>query len=185
MEKKSIFGLDLNKPASVLVRELRDKLISIRGQFDDVITEYPRHKSDIEPMDGLLTTAIKTLYHDLEKITEYEIEQDDKQHGRSLPFHSSGIVLDHCHGCFVCGGEAKIMNNISAFVDTKKNGYEIVSWFKHGAFFSFRTQEPNWIQVTVGSCDNHLDNLKNLHKSVCVHAVIRQSMITSAMKYTH
>ena len=76
-----------------------------------------------------------------------------------IEFKSRGIGLDTTPGCFICGGEKRLLNNISAFVLTKEDGELAVSWFEQGARLDYREREPNWIQVKIGACDQHLPNL--------------------------
>jgi len=68
-------------------------------------------------------------------------------------------------------------NNLSAFVETKEEGERAVAMFTQGAKLDYRPQEPNWIQVKVGACDTHLENLVWLldmieeSKGICAETV--------------
>lgn len=98
---------------------------------------------------------------------------DDKTYYKYELFNSRGIGLDHCT-CFVCGtskrsndeSSSEYLNNIAAFVSSKEAGERVVGMFEMGARLDFRYYEPNWIQVKVGSCDEHLPNLKKLNELV-------------------
>jgi len=180
--KNPIYNTDFSKPASMIVTELRNKLTDIRGQFFDLESGLPQFKHIIDSMDGFLTTGIANLYHAIQEIQEIEISRDDNKYGKSLKFRPRGIGLDSCPGCFVCGGESQMMNNISGFVDSKEDGEKIVFWFESGARLDCRKSEPDWIQVKIGACEKHLPNLEKLDKMTHIHNVIRESMIEEAMK---
>lgn len=80
-------------------------------------------------------------------------------------FHARGIGLDNTPGCFVCGGPDGLRNNIAAFVQGKTAGERIVAMFvAHygGACLDYRDYEPDWVQVKIGACDDHLGQLKQL-----------------------
>lgn len=93
-----------------------------------------------------------------------------------------------CPGCFVCGtklraeGANNYMNNISAFVSSKAEGEEVVSWFKQGARLDFRPHEPEWIQVKIGACDTHVPNLERLEKKTAIHGVLRKYDVEEAQR---
>jgi hypothetical protein len=76
------------------------------------------------------------------------------------------IGLDWTPGCFCCGGERGLHYNISFFVPSRETGEVVASLFASGAFLDYRDFEPNWIQVKVGACDDHLPNLEHLVEMV-------------------
>jgi hypothetical protein len=78
-------------------------------------------------------------------------------------FRPRGIGLDLTPGCYVCGGEQKMYNNISGFVASRTDGQLIKHLFATGARLDYRDHEPNWIQVKIGACDTHLPNLQHLY----------------------
>lgn len=78
-------------------------------------------------------------------------------------FKSRGIGNDNTPGCFICGGPDGLRNNIAAFVPSKESGERVVAMFGAGARLDYREHEPNWIQVKVGACDAHRDQLEDLH----------------------
>ena len=56
------------------------------------------------------------------------------------------------------------MHNIAAFVASKDAGERIVAMFERGAWLDYREYEPNWIQVKIGACDKHKQNLELLER---------------------
>lgn len=87
-------------------------------------------------------------------------------------FQSRGIGYD-VGECFVCRKKQRsleaqnnYMNNIAAFVRTKAAGERVVKMFGFGAWLDYRPRTPNWIQVKIYACDEHLPNLEHLHKCV-------------------
>jgi hypothetical protein len=94
-------------------------------------------------------------------------------------FWSRGIGSDYTPGCFVCGGPTGLYNNISAFVQCREAGQRIVTMFPTGVRMDYRDYEPDRIQVKIGACENHLDNLKILHDG-CVDNIINEEKIFRA-----
>ncbi len=66
------------------------------------------------------------------------------------------------------GRDRQLEDNIAGFVDTKESGERIVDkMFNNvGARLDYREHEPNWIQVKIGACPEHLDNLKDLDRYI-------------------
>lgn len=87
----------------------------------------------------------------------------------SLVFRSRGVGLDRTPGCFVCGGDEGLHNNIAAFTDSRADGEAVVELFDKGARLDYREHEPNWIQVKVGTCHLHLPALDALHQMTREH----------------
>ncbi len=79
-------------------------------------------------------------------------------------FHSRGIGRDSTPGCFICGGEEGLRHNIAAFVQCKTAGERIVAMFKFGADLDYREYEPDRVQVKIGCCDDHLQQLQWLQE---------------------
>jgi hypothetical protein len=91
------------------------------------------------------------------------------EHNKSHKYYVRGIGLDRIpSGCFCCGkSEKHYINNISGFVENREEGQAITDFFgEHGARLDYRDWEPNWIQVKIGSCDEHLPNLRHLEKII-------------------
>lgn len=89
-----------------------------------------------------------------------------KRHKDGEFFWSRGIGMDITPGCLVCGGERGLHNNICGFVQNKEAGERVVSMFQSGAWLDFREHEPDRVQVKIGACKQHLENLKKLEKTV-------------------
>jgi hypothetical protein len=87
---------------------------------------------------------------------------DTRPGGSGEFFGCRGIGKDWTPGCFVCGGSEDLYNNISGFVRHKDAGTRVVAMFQHGAKLDYREREPDWIQVKIGSCEEHLANLRML-----------------------
>jgi hypothetical protein len=105
---------------------------------------------------------------------------DKKPKGGGEFFHSRGVGFDHTPGCFVCGGEKKLYNNIAAFVQCKESGERVAAMFKQGAWLDFRAYEPDYVQVKVGACKKHLPNLQKLHDLTKEDVVITDARIKEA-----
>ncbi len=80
-------------------------------------------------------------------------------------FQPRGIGLDQTPGCFVCGGDPGLYRNISAFVQCKDAGERVVAMFnQRGAGLDYREHEPDRVQVKIGACKKHAQNLDQLDK---------------------
>ncbi len=183
--KHPIYGTDFSKPLSRLIEDIRQELLTARGHIQDIVYGHPGWKERVDHVHGLLTCGLVALAESKQEIIEHEIRKDDAAFGKSLPFHPRGLGTDTCPGCFVCG-PAKIgagyeqMNNVAAFVNSKEEGEEIVSWFDGRARLDYRPSEPNWIQIKVGACDKHVDNLAALGSLTGIYGRIRKKHITDA-----
>ncbi len=88
---------------------------------------------------------------------------------QSYKYYIRGIGLDNIpSGCFCCGkNEKTYLHNISGFVEDRGAGESITNIFgEYGARLDYRDCEPNWIQVKIGACDEHLPNLRDLERVV-------------------
>lgn len=175
--KNPIFGTDFSKPVSVLIDEIRNNITKLRGTINDIEYGYPIYNDRIKYIEGYLTTGLVALSYVKKEIAELEIKKDEAKLGKSLKFSSRGIGKEDNLSCFVCGQEESLMSNIAAFVKSKEEGSTIVTWFGKGARLDWRPSEPEWIQVKVGACKKHIENLKRLDKASNVHGVIRKSTI--------
>lgn len=98
-------------------------------------------------------------------------------------FNSRGIGLERTPGCFICGGDTRLYNNIAAFVESKASGKRVVAMFETGAFLDYREHSPNWVQVKIGACKAHVANLERLSDLTRqAHDVITPEMIAEAKK---
>ncbi len=98
-------------------------------------------------------------------------------------FRSRGVGMDSTPGCFVCGGEKGMYNNISGYVHCKEAGERIVKKFETGAYLDYREFEPDYIQVKIGACKKHVHCLEELSKQTReAGGRITNRMITTAKK---
>jgi hypothetical protein len=176
-----------NISLSELIELARRQMVDARSTLTTA-----RHKHGwgdrVEHVEGLLTCGIGALYRSMEEIKKFEIESEDKERGAHLKFGTRGIGLDVVPCCFVCGGTERhegsnhYLNNIAAFMASKADGETAVEWFAGRARLDFREREPNWIQLKVGACDAHMDNLKALAKATGRYGVIRKADIGDALR---
>lgn len=183
--RKPIGDIDITKPIPVLIEEVRLKLARLRTDLLD-IGYCLGWKDRFEDVTGLLTCGISVLHGVKKEITEAEgtVRERLEQAGdlpKSYGVNIRGLGTDNTPGCFVCGGEPGPHSNISMFVGSKEDGEDIVVFFKTGARLDYRASEPNWIQVKIGACEQHLDNLKSLSRSIGTYPYrITAPMIESA-----
>ncbi len=159
--------------ASQMTEIARNHLVEVRSELEAGRQEHG-WKDRYDAPIGDIQCAIQSLYHVVKEQKQSEVTSDDKKYGKSLMFKARGIGIDECPGCFICGGLSRLLNNISAFVDNKQDGEEIVSWFQQGARLDYRPNEPSWIQVKIGACDNHLNELGALAKAASDYGVLRR-----------
>ena len=179
-----IYKTDLNKPKSQVIEDIRHKMTDLRGMIHDFQFGFPGWKERTEHVEGLLTCGLIALHYTKEELIDFEIKSDDIKFGKSLKFGPRGIGTDSVPCCFTCGkSEQEWYSNISAFVDSKENGEEIVIWFGGRARLDFRPSEPNWIQLKVGSCEEHLPNLKFLYEKTSEYGRIRHRDIVDAVNF--
>lgn len=98
-------------------------------------------------------------------------------------FRSRGIGLDSCT-CFVCGNNEeprRMMNNICAYVSCKDAGERAVALFEKGARLDYREWEPDYVQVKIGACEDHLLNLKILDSLIDADDIITKDIISKSM----
>lgn len=185
-KNESIYGLDLDLPLSVNLNKIRDELTTLRGKLRDL--EHVGNWTDrFDYISGSASTMICALYTIVEERRKFEIECDDQRQGPGLRFNSRGLGSDQVPGCFVCGAKYRdaeatekqyiCMPNISAYVETQASGNMIVSWFGNLAWLDYRPSEPNYIQVKVGACSEHVPLLQKLHDLTSVHGIIRKTMV--------
>lgn len=116
---------------------------------------------------------------------------DERPWGGGEFFGARPIGSEFNLTCFQCGAddlnpqrraEAKyvpLVHNIAGFVRTKAAGERVVAMFEEGgARLDYRQHEPNWIQVKIGACDEHLESLIYLRQlTIEAKGVITQEMI--------
>lgn len=97
-------------------------------------------------------------------------------------FHSRGLGIDLTPGCFVCGGQKGMHDNIAAFVQCKAAGERVVGMFPQGARLDYREFEPDRVQVKIGACKEHVSNLTKLSQMTSTKGVITQDIIRECME---
>jgi hypothetical protein len=78
--------------------------------------------------------------------------------------HARPIGKDWVPACFVCGKPLELAPNIAAFVQCKEAGERVVKLFEGRARLDYREYEPDRIQVKIGVCEDHGDQLEELYK---------------------
>ena len=73
-----------------------------------------------------------------------------------------GLGSDSSPGCFICGGDPGLYSNFSAFVGSRMEGEQVVQLIEQGVRLDYRDREPNWIQVKIGACEDHVAQLEIL-----------------------
>lgn len=98
-------------------------------------------------------------------------------------FRSRGIGTDSSPGCFACEiSEKQLYSNIAAHVQCKAAGERIVAMFnKNGVRLDYREYEPDYVQVKIGACKAHLNNLKFLDQITSKTNIITDEIITAAI----
>lgn len=174
-----IYKTDLSKPLAELVAIFRDQITTTRGQIRDVSSAFPGWKDELDAVEGLLTCGLVYLHN-----TKSRMEQHTLQHEGGEKFHPRGIGSDHTPGCFCCGGDPGLYANISGFATSKESGEKIVAMFEYGARLDYRGYEPNWIQVKIGACKDHLPNLEKLCALTAYENVMTPKKIEMARNLT-
>ena len=148
------------------------------------LNRFLDHISD-KPLDPPVTLHERILFDVVLNILNHKpttnLPPDFKIHASSR-----GIGRDRCPGCFVCndGDVSRMMSNISMFVGSRQDGEMIVEMFPHhGARLDYRSNEPDWIQVKVGACDNHVPNLEKLDELIYRNEGLSCSMVAEAMAF--
>lgn len=147
-------------------------------------------KGCIALADGL-TAVPDSWVDDRGKPVERHPREGTPAHGRSdrRPdsggefFSPRGIGMDSCQ-CFCCpksGSDGReLMHNVAAFVQCRESGERVVRMFGRGAWLDYRDFEPDRVQVKVGACDAHREQLEALYRATREGGVIRYGMIQAA-----
>ena len=79
----------------------------------------------------------------------------------------------------------QLVDNIAGFVVSKESGERIVDGMfnKVGARLDYREWEQNWIQVKIGACPEHLENLKKLNELTIKSRTITKEMVDRARNW--
>lgn len=76
--RPSIYGVDLTKPISENLTEIRNALTKLRGQLHDIGFRWSGFEQRLEAVQGLMTCGIVVLYHDIEEVKDWEKRYADK-----------------------------------------------------------------------------------------------------------
>ena len=102
-----------------------------------------------------------------------------------LDFQPRGIGMDMCM-CFVPACREitiEMRANITAFVNSEKEGKQIVQMLGGLAIVDHREYEPDWIQVKLGACKDHVHKLEKLHQLVSLDGHINLNRIHKAYEH--
>ncbi len=106
---------------------------------------------------------------------------DVRPEGGGEYFYPRGLGKDYCPGCFVCGGEEGLYNNVAAFVNTREAGERVLALFDNkGVRLDYREHSPDRIQVKLGACEDHINNLEaisHLRKVITADDIKRARVI--------
>jgi len=135
-----------------------------------------------------LGSGKETIYPELQDHPRRGIpahgKSDKKPENGGEFFRSRGVGLDNTPGCFICGGNRGLHNNIAAFVQCKEAGKRVVAMFDgKGACLDCREYEPDRVQVKVGACKMHTPNLERLSQLTAKEdtGVLTKEMIQEAV----
>ena len=168
------------KPLSFVIEDARSKLMEVRRMLEEAARENG-FKEQVGYLSGLLTCGIGNLYHLKAEVKTHEIKVEDAQRGKSLRFAPRGIGCENL-SCFICG-ETGLLSNIAAFVSSKEEGEQIVSWFGlMRSYLDYRPYEPHRIQLKVGACKKHYPSLERLYEKTMQYGVIREQDILDEVK---
>lgn len=77
-KQNPIYGTDLNRPMSEVIKEIRDRMTVLRGQVNDFQFGFPGWRERTEPVQGLLTCGIVTLFSVMQELEKFEAEARSK-----------------------------------------------------------------------------------------------------------
>lgn len=107
---------------------------------------------------------------------------DTRPEGGGEWFNSRGLGTDVTPGCFICEGPGGYHTNISGFVQCKEAGERVVAMFGgKGAWLDYRERYPDRVQVKVGACKGHKENLERLHASVREDGILTEERLKTAL----
>jgi hypothetical protein len=78
-KENPIWRTDLSKKVSVLIEEIRNQLVQERGKIYDIKQVYPAWGERLEPVEGLLTCGLISLYSIMEEIAEFERKTEENE----------------------------------------------------------------------------------------------------------
>jgi hypothetical protein len=170
-----IYNTDFSKPLAELVEEIRNQITDARGKIQDIVAAYPGWNDHLNAAEGMATGLISYLYGVKQEMLDRTVQFEN-----GVRFASRGIGFDRTPGCFCCGGDPGLYSNISGFVTSKEDGEKVITMLEYGARLDYRSYEPDWIQVKIGACEQHLPNLEKLMSLTRLEPVITAKKITIA-----
>lgn len=66
--------------------------------------------------------------------------------------------------CLCCAHKAG--HELAGFVKNKEAGEIVTKMFLTGAWLDFRPREPGWVQVKIGACERHIQNLQKMEEHI-------------------
>ncbi len=67
-----IYGINLQRPMSEIIAEIRMSLTQARGTISDFQFAFPQWKDRTTPVEGLLTCGIVALYDVIKELEKFE-----------------------------------------------------------------------------------------------------------------
>lgn len=175
-------------PVAVRINTVRSELGNCRSSLQDIIRDNPCCAPRIEYAPHAATCLISALYS---RQIEAEEEAYKLAPTQGIYYSSRGIGSDSDLTCFICGvdhrfrgGEGYIcLPNISGFVKTKEDGEAIVEMFGlKAAWLDYRPATPKRIQVKIGACNEHFDNLRLLERMISRNNHITPGILDDARR---
>lgn len=127
-----------------------------------------------------LVSGLQLVHHPRHGIKARESIEDQKPKDGEY-FYSRGLGEDKSNGCFVCAGPENIYNNLSGFVICNESAQRIVKLFTAGAQVRLNKTDPVDVRVSIGACDNHLNNLRKLNDLISRKSVINSLLIRNSV----
>jgi hypothetical protein len=69
---KPLSGIDLTRPLSKLVEDIRSDLATARSKLNDIGMGFTGWRDRLESVEGLLTCGLVALHHTMEEMREHE-----------------------------------------------------------------------------------------------------------------
>lgn len=69
---RPISGIDLTRPLSELIKEIRSDIVAARGKLNDIGMGFTGWRERIASVEGLLTCGLMALHHTMEEMREHE-----------------------------------------------------------------------------------------------------------------
>lgn len=184
--------LNHEKTVTYIIEKARSVLGDVRSDLQQLFERKPYLAEEIHNAHSI-TTIIRSLHSTLKRVEEVEKQVADNDFGKGYNFYCRPLGTDAAPCCFVCEAHKEgfiidgkkhmhSMTNIAAFVDSKEDGDIIANEvFVGRAWLDYRPNYPNRIQVKIGACDKHVNNLAYLSRLTSIrHNVIRKRDVQEA-----